>query len=344
MCLLLYVLLGCFRAEDPELASYRAAIAAYDEGVAALGEENLPEALVAFERAQGIRPGDMLLGAWRAKVLADVGDLDSAIEQLTVVLESRPGFAEARYNRSAYAARLSRFEQAASDAKMLLSEDVYSAHEDPDFTEALAHSAFDFVPKARVHAELSVPEHSVVSGTEISVRLSLKSTARLTGLVVYGALHGPLRLTRVLEEPGEGGVNLSWSFRVTGAGEVRVGPFKLGVPGVDLLAVPAKSFDTWSPPNKAVEQPRSESLGLPSVLVVNRVAPEAWRTDDILHVLTVEGQKLEVKPSAKADPIVYERRRNGVADWVLYEYRLEDSEPVAIRVTSRGRTVFEGQL
>jgi hypothetical protein len=85
------------------------------------------------------------------------------------------------------------------------------------------------------------------------------------------------------------------------------------------------------------------SLRPPSAVVGDRAVPAVWRDADSLYVFTEEGQKVEIKPALGRDPIVFERRRNGVADWVLYEYSLEATQRVDIRITHRGETVLKEQ-
>lgn len=345
MRLFLSLILGCSTPEEPELILYQQAIAEYDQGTLAMDGGDLPAAIAAFERAQAFRPEDLLIGAWRAKALADSNELEAAITELSRVIAARPSFTEARYNRAAYLARLGRFDESAVDVRKLLGSEAYLAsdlYEDPDFSVAVGDASFAFVPKAAVSAELVLPEHSVVQGTEVPVRLRLKSTTRLTGLKVEGSVTGPAHLTRVLEERAEGSVTVTWSLRMVGAGPVSVGPFLIQATGANELQIPEKRFEAWTPPNRVGEEPRTLELELPSTRVGERRPSDAWRESDSVYVLVSEGHKVEINPSVAVDAVVYERRLNGVADWVLLQYAASDEKKLRIEVRHRGQTVFEG--
>jgi hypothetical protein len=346
MRVFLSFLLGCGGPGEPELSSYKQAITEFDQGTQAMEAGDLPTALAAFERAQAIRPSDVILGAWRAKVLADSGQLEAAIAELGKVVAARPNFTEARYNRAAYLARLERFDEAAKDIRKLLDAEAYTVadlYEDPDFEAALGDAAFAFVPKATVTGELLVPEHAVVHGTDVPVRLRLSSTTRLTGLDVTGTVTGPARLTRVLEEPFDGGVTVTWTLRVVGSGSVAVGPFWVEAAGAQKHQVFATQFETWTPPNRAEEEPRTVSLQLPSKRVGDRTPSDAWREGESVYVLISEGHKVETTPPAAVDAVIYERRRKGLADWVLLQYAVSADQKLGIQIKHRGQPVFEGQ-
>ena len=121
--------------------------------------------------------------AWHARALAADGQLEPAVELLERVLRVHARFAEARYNRAAYLARLGRLDEAGPELARALADGAARSRQamvDPDFAPHLDHPAFAF----EGHEET----HEVAAMNRAQVRTMITSQASTIGNVEWGEL------------------------------------------------------------------------------------------------------------------------------------------------------------
>jgi Tetratricopeptide repeat len=308
-------LVGC-SAPDPELAAVGRALTAWEEGRALLDKGDEDAARTHLAEASVHRPSP-LLTAWEAKAAADAGDLDRALELLDRALEEAPGFAEARYNRAAYLARLGRPEPAAVDLRQALEDGASSSLavlEDPDFAAYLNDPAFAFLPRQALTVAAEAPQGPVFWGAEVSVRFRLIGLVRDPIAFDPERAEGPLLLVSVIEDavPTSQGMSreLSWLWKVVGAGPIVIGPTRVKadrynsqVAAIELLAE--------APPDKVA--PDLPPVSLPTVHSILGLVPprSAGPTADGRWVARFEpGDTLSTEPSLPT-PTRFELRERG---------------------------------
>lgn len=323
--IVLALLVACHPV-DPELASRRAALDAYQRGEAALAAKDPVAAEAAFDQALAARPGDALLRAWKAKAQADAGHLDEAITTLDAVLKDDPGFAEARYDRAAWLARAGRPEDSAVELEIALQGalDVHAADvlDDPDFAPYLDHPAFSgIIPRQPLAVVLDGPEGTVFWGSDFDVRLTVIGAPVDRVVEVTAPATGPLRLVGVVEDDtfSTDGPARTLTFRllVTGAGEVHIGPVDVAVGArtgrngkplvVTAAAPPGKESGASLPPG---------ALRSARTVLGDHGVPSAWRDDGVLYVAAGFADRVVLEPPVAAD-VTWELRRGSRRDTVI---------------------------
>lgn len=340
--LALLLALGC-RVEDPELAARARALEAWRDGSARLEAGDVTGARDRLSSALAERPTDPLLLAWSARAAAADGDLPTALALLDEALAIDPAFAVARYNRAAYAARAGEPEVAARDLARALADGAARPREvleDPDFAPWLGHEAFGFLPASPLQVALEAPSGTLWWGTEFAVRLRVSGAHDLPLAVTAEAVEGPIALLRVVEEtsPSTAGPmrDLVWTWRVAGAGAVRVGPLHIGsgarraTAGEVLLeaAAPAGA-------DEAADAPRD--LATPRELAGAHEVPAAWWVGEELRVLVGPDDRVVVSP-APDPPVRYELREAGRTRWRLERFPAAGAR--AVRVERAGEAVL----
>lgn len=249
---------------DEELRDEARSLRAWEEGAALLEEGDAAGARERFAAASEIRPSP-LLDAWHARALAAEGRTEEAAAMLGQVVERVPSFAEARYNRAAYLARLGRPDEAAAELQRAIADGAarsLQVLEDPDFEPYLDHPAFVFLPRAALTVGFEPPPPTAFWGSETALRLRLLGIVR-PPIRVETSGSGPLQLVSLVEDTvhtSQGrGVDLLWTWKVLGAGRAEVGPTVVHA-GRYSATVDAFVVDAQAPPDKPVPEPRPVDL------------------------------------------------------------------------------------
>lgn len=278
----LLLLLACSGGDDPALEPFEAALAAYDEGAAALAAGKPEDAAARFAAAREKDPRSIPLRLWEAKALADAGRLADADARLTEIVEGDASVGMAWYNRAAYRARAGRMDDAAADLRRALELKARSpleAADDPDFAAARAHPAFaGLLPAQPLEARAKGADGAVFVGSRYPVEITIAAlpTAALA-VAREGADPGCLRLGRILQddhvEAGKVTRVLTLDLRAEGPCDAVLGPFVVSAGGARTALAPLP-VKVEAPPGAA---PASGLPPLPTELPVpgSLAAPDA---------------------------------------------------------------------
>lgn len=325
---------------EPELRDRARSLAAWEDGVAALEAGDPGAARADLQQAREAWDGPVLM-AWEARAAAESGDLEGAVGLLDEALALQPGLAEARYNRAAYLARLGRLEEAGRELRVALDAGARPAREvleDPDFAEHLGHPSFAFLPRSWLQVAVEAPREPVFWGSEVSVRLRVLGAEEEPVEVRVPEVELPLQLVEVVEEalPSTAGLqrDVVLTYRVTGAGELALGPLEIAA-GRHVQAVPAVELVLTAPEGReAVLHPlRAET---PSALRGEREVPAVWRDGGSTWVLLGRGARVRREP---ARPVRHVWRSHGQEDWSVLRY--DGWEPDVVSVSLPGGDVVE---
>ncbi len=330
-------LMGCSSA-DPELVAQRQALDAWEAGQHALEDGDHSIALARFDEALQHQPDDPLLIAWKARAIAADGRPEEAAELLRPVVDRVPRFVEARYNRAAYLARTGELDEAGIELARAIDGGAARSRQamvDPDFAPHLDHPAFAFLPDEMLIVALDAPSDALFWGSEAALRLRVIGAEGAPATVEPAELSGPLELVEVTEdvvESTEGLVrDLTWTFKVRGAGEVVLGPFEVESAGF-TTTVRAARFPTNAPPGKSVPDGLPAlRLQTPTELVGSLEAPGLRYDDGVVDVLVPNGARAQVSP-ARGAPVTYTLLERSKAVWTLERHRFSGDRPqVTIR-------------
>ena len=307
---------------DPELKAMGKALHVWSQGEALLDQGDAAAARERFAAAREHRD-DALLIAWEASAAAEAGDLEGAVALLDGAIARAPRFAEARYNRAAYLARLGRAEPAAADLRRAIDQGAATsldALEDPDFAPWLDHEAFGFLPRTALTVTIDPPAPTAFLGGEVALRMRLVGIVRPPFEVRAEEASGPLELTIAVEDhvptPEGASLDLSWTFRVAGAGAVRLGPFEV-VAGKHSAQLDVVAVEAAAPPGRKAPPLPPLGLALPSQKVEGLDGPGARLVDGELRVRTGPGDRVQTTPPAPPASR-YEHREGGAATWVVF--------------------------
>jgi len=322
---------------DPELRAQRNAITAWREGKAALESGDAEGALERFESARTHQPDDPVVAAWVASAHAKNGDLEGAVEGLGGVLESSPHFAEARYNRAAYLARLGRLDEAGAELSWALDDGAARARQamvDPDFAPHLEHPAFAFLPDEMLLVALDAPSEALFWGSEATVRFRIVGGLGAPATLDAEQLQGPIELISAAEdvvESSEGLVrDLSWTYKVRGAGEVLLGPFTVHSDPW-TAEVRAVAFPATAPPGKSVPQGLPAlSFDTPTTVAAGLQPPAVRYINGVLDVMTAPGDRVRIDPPPTAAPVIFELNDRSKPVWKLARYRVDKRPRVRV--------------
>jgi tetratricopeptide (TPR) repeat protein len=326
----LMVVLACTTG-DPEQMATREAVAAFREGREAL-EADPEAALASFRQARDHRPFDPVLRAWEAMAVARTGDLEAAVAILDELIAADPRFAEARYNRAAWLARLGRLDEAGEELRRALALGAAREREamtDPDFFPHLDHPAFAFLPDDMLLVAVEAPEGTAFWGSEVAVRFRVLGTGGHPVRIDAERTLGPLVLTSVREDAhqsSEGPArDLRYTFRVVGAGPIDAGPFTVHA-GRWSKTVPPMRLQAEAPEGRAAPA----DLRFPTALALRggwgceatvcEEAPEEPRIRRGVHgvdVLTRPGARVEASQKA---PLRADYAIEGRPIWTLTRF------------------------
>jgi len=348
--LLLVLLSGCKRP-DPELVAMHEALEAWERGVAQLEAGNPEAARRSFLEAQSHRPDDALLVAWEAEAAAEAGDLEVAATLLDRALVLSPGFAEARYNRAAYWARLGRpVEEVAAEVHQAVQDGACRSRDvlqDPDFQDLLDDPSFDFLPSQPLTIAVEAPESTVFWGSEFGIRFRMAGAESTPIAVTAENAEGPVQLLSVIDDanPSTQGTfrDLTWTFRVVGAGRAHFGPFHAWV-GERRSTVEDVWVETAAPMGKETppEEERLIDFRTPMEVAGRAEIPSARWVDGELLVGFAPGDRVVIEPQPAASPVQYEQRERSKAKWILLRYPGVAPGEAKVTIQRAGRTVYEG--
>lgn len=343
--MLILAWLAC-ETPDPELVATARSLEAWEEGRSKLEAGDAPAALVAFRKAGEIRPSPLLL-AWEARAAAATGDLEGAVATLERVLADEPRFAEARYNRAAYLARLDRPEAAAAELQLALEDGAaraLSVLEDPDFEKMIDHPAFVFLPQDALSLGIEPPPATAFWGAEISLRLRLLGIVAPPVSIRAERATGPLELVTVIEDTvdtSQGtGIDLVWTWRVAGEGAVEIGPIEVTAGRYTASAAPVTVMAS-APPGKVVPPLDPIVLRTPSQWLAEVAPASAEIVDDRLVVHAGAGDRVTTEPPLPP-PVRYERRERGVPIEIALRWATDERATKVRIVDGQGRVLFEG--
>ena len=322
-------------APDPALVRDRAALDAWTAGAEALASGDVAGATAAFDRALSARPDDALLLAWKAQALADGGDPAGAAVLAGQSLALRPDAPAIRYNQAAWLARSGQPDAAGPALARALADGAATASDaavDPDFVPHLSHPAFAFLPRAALEVTSTVSDGAQFLGTETPLRLRVRAAGPVT---VQGVLQGPIAVTGVVEEvqrdAGGSVRQLTWSLRVLGPGEARIGPLTVVADG-RTAEIPVQAFPCVAPPDSPPALPFG-ALWTPAGLAGDWPLPSAWRSDELLWVKRAATDAVSV--GGASPTLRLELREGGRTTYVVAGWRAapEDAE---VRLTQLG--------
>lgn len=317
-------LLGCDRT-PPELVAAREAVAQWREGEARLqaGDPDAAAAIFAEARRTLDHP---VLTLWHARAVAEGGNLIGAVALLDQVLKLPDPPPEARYNRAAYLARLDRPEEAGPELEAALSEGGLSALvalEDPDFAALRAHPAFAFLPDSALVVEVEPPPPVAFLGSEITLRLRLSGLVRPPITIVPGVAEGPLQLVSAVEDristPSGPGTELTWTWRIAGAGTVTLGPLEVTAGDHRASTAPIE-VEASAPPDRVLPSLPPPSLPIPSAALGGLEGPGARLRGSILEVRAGPRDRVTLEPPGPPPAERLEGREAGRTRWVLLRY------------------------
>ncbi|MEZ4321414.1 MAG: tetratricopeptide repeat protein [Myxococcota bacterium] len=331
------VLLAC-SGGDPELGGQKRALDAWIVGRDALEAGDPVRAADAFAKAHDAEPDDPLLEAWQARALADQGELEAAVALLHDVLVRAPRFAEARYNRAAYLARLGRLEEAGPELARAIDDGAARSREamvDPDFVPHLADPAFAFLPDEMLIVALDAPSGTLFWGSEATVRLRIVGAQGAPVTIEAAELSGPLELVSAVEDvvdSTEGPVrDVSWTFKVRGAGEAVLGPFTVRS-GPWSSQVRAVRFPMTAPPGKGLTDGAPPlSLALPTEVGVGLEVPGVRYEAGVLDVKSLPNDRVRITPKPTGSPVRYELRDRSRPSWVVQRHVLPAAPEVVVQ-------------
>jgi len=326
------------------------ALAHWEEARSLLSAGKAEESLGAISEALVSDPKNATLWLWKAQALAAHGDFGLAIEAASRALLFRGDFVEALYNRGCWLSRIGDLENAVLDIERVVALggiDRHTMAKDPDLDPLRADPRFSSkVPARELLATAEADSEAFFVGSRWSVVLSATLPAEDDALEVYwlGESGAPLELIRLVEDRIPSGVlvdrRLEYVFRVMGAGEGQIGPWRLAGGGLEAT-LGAVNFRFLDVPGRDAT-PDSDLRGV-------FLAPEQ-RLGSLQHTGAVRGEKrvlargfpgdsLELTDQAQT-ALEIEVRRDGQPQWLAWEIASQPGARVAIR--RDGSLVYEG--
>jgi len=347
--LVLWWWLACTQS-DPQLMALQDAVEHWEAGAEAMDDGDGALALQHFRKARQVRPSDSLLGAWEARAMAEQGDVQGAIAVLDEVLGELPAFAEARYNRAAYKARLGDAPGAAADLRRAIEDGACRGRDvlsDPDFAGLLGHPDMAFLPSDVLQVTVEAPDESAFWGSEVAVVMRIIGAKPGPVAVRAEAVDGPLSMLSVFEDARDSTEGpyreITWSMRVAGAGPVVMGPFHVSS-GDHIQHVEAVRFEAKAPPGKEeanIELPVSFATVLE---VGGQMQPASMRYDgDRLFVKYQAGDRVVLTPPV-SPPIRYEYQRGARPEWVVLSFSRDAGFPDSLKIVRQSEVLLDAKV
>lgn len=358
--LLLLSLAGCDRP-DPELVARRDALLHWEQGVQALEAGQADRARQSFAEARQLQPEHLSLAVWEAAAIAEQGDLQAAVDLLEGLLLADPSQGEARYNRAAYLARMQRPAEAAAELEQALELGVVApgdVWEDEDFAPWRDHPAFGIVPASPLSVAVELSSDTVFLGSDLRLRLRIAGAAGPHISITPEQAQGPLQLVSVVEDvvPSTHGPvhDLSYTFRVLGAGEVLIGPLHIWAGEARIRLEPVRARALAPPDHRLERELRPPVLKTPREIGARAASPSVRRIswsaggaklgadgEEALAVKLSPGDRVRLGPEVEPEPhrVRYELREAGTPQWVLWLY--PKASPEQLEVVRQGRTLLE---
>jgi hypothetical protein len=307
-------------------------------------------ALVDLEEAIRADPRSAELWLSKGHSLASLGRYEEAISAAAMALQLRPGWHDAYYDRACWESLNGNLERAALDLQYALEEggiDRLTAAADSDLDPLRADSRFsDLLPDKALPADVHADAEALFLGSEWEVVFRFlnrpENPVRLDWLGTEGL---PARHFRTVEDIWpESGVNahvLRVIFKVSGEGEGRIGPWRIGASGLDR-ELDAVQYVFRKPPSR--EAPgllpmRAEDFVVPSTHFAGLDLHKPLRRGGRVLVKTLPGEQVEW---AAVDAVQHELRREGQTEWLGWQGTLPPNAKVRIR---RGnKELWSGQL
>ncbi|MCA9488852.1 MAG: hypothetical protein KC621_02995 [Myxococcales bacterium] len=340
-------LIACTGAVDPDLGAARRSLDAWEHGVALLEAQDAAGARVAFAEARAARE-DPLLVAWMAAAADADGDLASADALYAEALQGAPELAAARYRHGVVLARLGDHANAATELQRAIDDGAartLELLEDPELAPFLDQPAYDFVPRQAVTVAVDRVPETAFWGSEVPVGMRLLGLVRPPFEVVEAPVEGPVELVSVVQEDlstSQGpGLAVRFLLRVTGAGQVVVGPTTFEA-GPFRATGDLVTFAAAAPPGREQAPDGTVELHLPDEWLARVPEPGAALIGERLVVSAGPSDRITVEPALAGPPITYERRSiDGVASRVSVWSGAGGT--TAVHVVARDGTVrFDG--
>lgn len=347
---ILALLLAC---ADPELARYKEALHAWDQGKAALDDGDAAKAAERFGRVAELDPQSPTALAWVAVARERAGDAPGALDALDEGVSRFPDDVTLRYNRAAWHARHGEVQAAADDLRALYTAgtvDPLEVGEDPDFASVAADPATaGLAPPPSVLTEIHGEGGPVLIGENATIELDLSAkTGELVSITDMGESTGLLRLARIVEDvdPSDGrrtSRHLSVTWRTVAAGKVELGPWLVAAGGVSAITERV-SLEVLALPGREIDAAPDEADTVRSLeaLFSGHEAPWAGRVGGRVLVVLPLGARAEVQePGGLQDPApaTLELRAAGQTKVLGELHRLTGE--VQVKVVKGSTTILE---
>lgn len=347
------LVLGLVLACSPSDGGWQAvdrALESWDAGRALLEAGKPEEAVNHFGEALAGDPDNATLWLWKGRALAEMGDEAGAVRAADRALSARPRFVEALYNRACWRARLGELEDAVVDVERVLELggiDRYTMARDADLDGIRADPDLSSrVPPARLQAYAEADEQSFFVGSWWSVILTVTLPLGDDALEIeaLGDTKAPLELVRVVEDRIRSGKlmerRLEYVFRVLGAGEGSVGPWRLLGAGLEAEVEPVEFRFLGSPGGLNVEWSDLQMVFVASEQRFKGLEETgAFRLGERVIARGRPGDRLE-RTDDGSDLLEIELRREGQPEWLAWEFSTARGHRVAVR--REGALVYEG--
>ena len=335
------LLLACSGGSDlqPGMVEARESLEAWRRVESHLESGDLESALSSIQAALALRPQSPELWLSQGHVYAEMERFDEAIDAASQALSRRPGWPDAHFDRACWESRAGRFRRAASDLQIALDAGGsfrLSAAADSDLDPLREHPDFGgLLPEKALPAEVSSDPRSYFLGSDWTLVFRFLNRPDHDTLLQWtGSGQFPGRHVRTVEDiwPDDD-VNaheLRVTYKVIGAGEGRVGPWRIEASGLerDLQELPY----LFRQPPGLVEietlELTSADFVVPSTQFAHQALNSPQREGDRVWVKTLPGAHVEWT----SDKVVHhEYREQGQTQWLGWEAVLPPDSDVQIR-------------
>jgi len=288
------------------------------------------------------------LKVWWAKSLAASGHREAAVRVLSTVLEDKPGFLEARYNKAAYLSRMGKVDEAAPVLRRALDEGaatVYDVLEDPDFVDWLDDPAFSFLPRTSIEVQVEGPKGAVFLGGEFGLTYQVLGAGVDSLNVVFQHASGPVELISVDEDrlrtTGPTVVDLSFRYRVIASGTANFGPATISSKGRSGV-VESHKIIALGPPKQTKDRSdlKTTEMRSPKEILGRHKIPEVWQDKGRTFVSARPSDKVVYDGAMTGWPIQYVYKQSGQPHWVVHSFP-SDRVSQQIEVLRHGESLLK---